>query len=133
MPHLYSSFADALDVSSLSTTYSRRSNLTSADPDPRKSPHPDGGFMGLTLAPLLALAVLCLLFILYRRAASIKYIIGTRLNEWTGQEGQVRLSEDNGPSAQSFVVNDQLEDEDDDVVTPLGKRSPQPPEDGFPR
>ncbi|KAG8843203.1 hypothetical protein FRB96_004230 [Tulasnella sp. 330] len=73
--------------------------------------------------------MLCLLFILYRRAASIKHVIGTRLKEWTGQEGGVRLSEDNGPSAQSFVVNDHLEDEDDDVVklTPPGRRSPQPP------
>lgn len=51
-----------------------------------------------------------------------------RLKTWSG-EGQIRLSEDEGPSAQSFVVNDEHDREDDDVVTPPQPsplRSPQP-------
>ncbi|KAG8952128.1 hypothetical protein FRC04_005128 [Tulasnella sp. 424] len=98
------------------------------DPDPRKSPHPDDPFAGMWFMPMLALAGVCLLFILYRRAASIKYVVANQLKTWSG-EGQIRLSEDEGPSAQSFVVNDDHEREDDDVVTPPQPsplRSPQP-------
>ncbi len=48
------------------------------DPDPRKSPHPDGAFFTLAIAPAIALFVLLLLFVLYRRADAITYVIGTR-------------------------------------------------------
>ncbi|KIO19034.1 hypothetical protein M407DRAFT_152968 [Tulasnella calospora MUT 4182] len=103
--------------------------LPTGEPDPRKSPHPDDPFAGMWFMPMLALAGVCLLFILYRRAASIKYVVANqfpvRLKTWSG-EGQIRLSEDEGPSAQSFVVNDEHEREDDDVVTPSPLRSPQP-------
>ncbi|KAG8916161.1 hypothetical protein FRC00_000509 [Tulasnella sp. 408] len=95
------------------------------DPDPRKRPSPDDPFAGMWFMPMLALAGVCLLFILYRRAAAIKYVVANQLKTWSG-EGQIRLSEDEGPSAQSFVVNDEHEREDDDVVTPSPIRSPQP-------
>jgi len=93
---------------------------------PRKSPHPDDPFAGMLFIPILALASVCLLFVLYRRASSLRYVVGNQLKTWTNREGRIRLSEDDGPSAQSFVVNDppNLVDEED-IAAPFQK--PQSP------
>lgn len=38
-----------------------------------------------------------------------------RLQEWTGHEGAIRLSSDEGPSAQEFIEDEILDDDDEDV------------------
>ena len=43
-----------------------------------------------------------------------------RLRTWTGDEGRIRLSEDDGPPARHFVDNDDNDDEDD--AEPLAMR-----------
>ena len=50
----------------------------------------------------------------------------TRLKTWTGQEGNIRLSVDDGPSAAEFLEDDYDEDHGDiDDDEPLSERAKQ--------
>lgn len=59
---------------------------------------------------MVTIAVLCFLFILYRRAAAIRQVIAVKLRSIRG-EGAVRLSVD-GPSSMEFLADDYIYDED---------------------
>jgi hypothetical protein len=71
---------------------------------------------------------LCALFILWRRANSLRGLVSHQLKTWTRSEGRIRLSEDDGPPAAEFLGNgdddddesEELEDNEDDQ--PLAQR-----------
>jgi len=59
---------------------------------------------------LFTTCTVCLLFILWRRADSWRTVVSHQLKTWTGQEGRVRLSGDDGPAAREFLDDDYQED-----------------------
>ncbi|EJD04891.1 uncharacterized protein FOMMEDRAFT_139560 [Fomitiporia mediterranea MF3/22] len=87
--------------------------------EPNKSPKPQPiGNEAFIL--LFTLCTLCALFILWRRANSIRTVVAHQLKTWTSTEGRIRLSEDDGPPARSFVEDDADDDADD--AEPLAMR-----------
>ncbi|KAH8988363.1 hypothetical protein EDB92DRAFT_1032914 [Lactarius akahatsu] len=78
--------------------------LLEARPAPK--PQPIGSFPFLFLCTT---ATACLLFVIWRRSEMLRTVVAHQLKTWTRQEGAVRLSEDDGPPAHSFL------EEDDDV------------------
>ncbi|EIN05230.1 hypothetical protein PUNSTDRAFT_107513, partial [Punctularia strigosozonata HHB-11173 SS5] len=98
--------------------------------EPKSSPKPQP----IGNAPFIFLfttCTLCAVFLLWRRASSLKRVIQHRLETWkeTQEEGHIRLSEDDGPSAASFLADDYddhhqgLQDSDIHGARP----APQPP------
>ncbi|KAF8229461.1 hypothetical protein L208DRAFT_1402241 [Tricholoma matsutake] len=59
---------------------------------------------------------LCLLFILWRRADTLRRVVSHQLKILTRSEGRIRLSEDDGPSATEFLGDDY--DEDNESMGP---------------
>ncbi|KAI9571940.1 hypothetical protein HD554DRAFT_2070462 [Boletus coccyginus] len=60
---------------------------------------------------LLILATTCtlgLLYLLWRRASSLRAVVSHQLKTWTTQEGQIRLSEDDGPAATEFLTDEEV-------------------------
>ncbi|KAI0285591.1 hypothetical protein BC826DRAFT_1051712 [Russula brevipes] len=76
---------------------------------PSPKPQPIGSFPFLLL---LTTATACLLFILWRRSDALRTVVAHQLKTWTRQEGAVRLSEDDGPPAHSFLGDDEEIEED---------------------
>ncbi|KDQ07434.1 hypothetical protein BOTBODRAFT_38835 [Botryobasidium botryosum FD-172 SS1] len=72
--------------------------------DPRPSPNPEPSDAVLFVIPIM-LFILCLFFLLFRRASSLRTVVQHQLRTWTHGEGRIRLSSD-GPSASSFVDQD---------------------------
>jgi len=77
---------------------------------------------------LFCLCTLCVIFLIYRKADSLKRVVSHQLKTFSEREGQIRLSEDGGPPARSFIEDDEEDensddDEDDDV---LGSGRPMP-------
>jgi len=56
---------------------------------------------------LLTTCTLGLLYILWRRANSLRAVVSHQLKTWTTQEGRIRLSEDDGPAATEFLADDE--------------------------
>ena len=53
---------------------------------------------------------LALMFLLWRRASQLKSIVAHQLQTWRGDNaGTVRLSEDNGPPATEFLVDEPID------------------------
>ncbi|OCB86075.1 hypothetical protein A7U60_g6973 [Sanghuangporus baumii] len=87
--------------------------------EPRESPKPQpiGNY---PLIALFTICTLCALCLIWRRANSLRTVVAHQLKTWTGDEGRIRLSEDDGPPARSFVDNNDEEDEED--AEPLAVR-----------
>jgi len=56
---------------------------------------------------LVMLSTICALFILWRRANSLRSIVSHQLKSWSEPTGQIRLSEDDGPPAREFLEDDE--------------------------
>ncbi|EPQ55954.1 hypothetical protein GLOTRDRAFT_138666 [Gloeophyllum trabeum ATCC 11539] len=101
--------------------------------EPRKAPKPQpmGNF---PLVVLLTVCMLCILFVLWRRASELRTVVSHQLKTWSGREGNIRLSEDNAPPAREFLDDDYDDDnaglEDDE---PLAYRAEQLRMAGTPR
>jgi len=72
---------------------------------------------------LLTTCTLCALFILWRRADAFRRVVSHQLKTFSRSEGQIRLSEDDGPPANEFLAddfdedNEHLRDSDDEPLT----------------
>ncbi|KAL6302573.1 hypothetical protein BKA93DRAFT_818391 [Sparassis latifolia] len=77
--------------------------------EPRESPKPQplGNF---PLIFLFTTCTCCVLFLLWRRASSLRTVVAHRLNTWSRREGNIRLSIDDGPSSREFLDDDYDED-----------------------
>jgi len=84
-------------------------SLPPGEARPSPKPQPIGSFPFLLL---FTTATVCVLFIIWRRSEMVRTVVVHQLKTWTRQEGAVRLSEDDGPPAHSFLGDDEeLEDE----------------------
>ncbi|KZT03279.1 uncharacterized protein LAESUDRAFT_716290 [Laetiporus sulphureus 93-53] len=77
--------------------------------EPRKGakPQPLGNF---PLIILFTTCTLCAVFLLWRRASSLKTVVAHQLSTWTQKEGRIRLSEDDGPPSREFLEDEYDED-----------------------
>ncbi|KAI0691798.1 hypothetical protein BC835DRAFT_98912 [Cytidiella melzeri] len=91
--------------------------------EPRKAPKPQpmGNFAMLFL---FTTCTICALFLLWRRASSVRMVVAHRLQEWTGNEGGIRLSIEDGPSAREFIDDEEDEDTHDMSDEPLPAHLP---------
>ncbi|KJA24912.1 hypothetical protein HYPSUDRAFT_38294 [Hypholoma sublateritium FD-334 SS-4] len=107
----------------------------SGEPKESQRPEPIGN------APFIILfttCALCLIFILWRRADALRRVVSHRLKTFRQSEGQIRLSQDDGPPANEFLAddydddNEHLHDSDDEPLsehirrTTLAWREPSP-------
>ncbi|KAL0574031.1 hypothetical protein V5O48_007915 [Marasmius crinis-equi] len=99
------------------------SNDADTEPKPSAKPQPLGN---MTLIVLLTTCTLCGLFILWRRADSLRAVVSHRLKTLRRPEGRIRLSEDDGPPAHEFIHDNPDEDEVEDDIDdePLTERLP---------
>jgi len=89
-------------------------SLPPGEARPAPKPQPIGSFPFILLCTT---ATVCLLFVIWRRADTLRTVVAHQLKTWTRQEGAVRLSEDDGPPAHSFLEEedvDEQEEEDDE-------------------
>jgi len=77
------------------------------EPREGSKPQPIGSDLFLFL---FTLCTLCAVFLLWRRASSLRSVVGLQLKSWTGGEGRIRLSMDDGPSAREFLEDDYDDD-----------------------
>ncbi|KDQ23906.1 hypothetical protein PLEOSDRAFT_1016441, partial [Pleurotus ostreatus PC15] len=85
------------------------------EPGEGHKPQPLGGNMPMIF--LFTTCTLCALFLLWRRAETLRNIVSQALQcTWSNSEGNIRLSEDDGPSSREFLDND---DDDDAPVLDL--------------
>ncbi|KAI5120246.1 hypothetical protein M0805_007550 [Coniferiporia weirii] len=85
----------------------------SGEPKDSPKPQPIGNSPFIFL---FTVCTLCVLFILWRRANSLRSVVAHQLKTWTHGGGRIRLSEDDGPPARSFVEDDEDEDEDSELL-----------------
>ncbi|KAG8935720.1 hypothetical protein FRC03_001110 [Tulasnella sp. 419] len=89
--------------------------------DPRKSPHPDDPLSEVfIIAPLVTVFACCLLFLLYRRASILRYVIEYQLKSWTNR-GRIRLPDDDGSLPPQTVAGTESDEEE----TPVHSRPVQ--------
>ncbi|KAN0136628.1 hypothetical protein V8E53_005675 [Lactarius tabidus] len=115
-------------------------SLPPGEPRPAPKPQPIGSFPFIFLCTT---ATVCLLFVIWRRSETLRTVVAHQLKTWTRQEGAVRLSEDDGPPAHTFLEedDDELEEEDsesggdDDIRQEGTRRAPdvELPTVGVPR
>ncbi|KAJ3756638.1 hypothetical protein F5880DRAFT_1453587, partial [Lentinula raphanica] len=74
--------------------------------EPKTSPKPQP-IGNITLMVLLTTCTCCALFILWRRAEAFRAVISHQLKTITRSEGQIRLSQDDGPPAHEFLEDDE--------------------------
>ncbi|KAI0728913.1 hypothetical protein C8Q72DRAFT_745203, partial [Fomitopsis betulina] len=77
--------------------------------EPRKSPRPQP-LGNIPFIFLFTTCTLCIVFLLWRRASTLRSVVAHRLNTWTQKQGTIRLSEDDGLSSVEFLSNDFDED-----------------------
>ncbi|EIW56465.1 uncharacterized protein TRAVEDRAFT_170382 [Trametes versicolor FP-101664 SS1] len=78
-----------------------------AEPRPSHKPEPLGN------APFVFLfttCTLCALFLLWRRASALRGVVAHQLTSFSRNDGRIRLSMDEGPSAREFLDDDYDED-----------------------
>ncbi|KAF7307824.1 hypothetical protein MKEN_01142500 [Mycena kentingensis (nom. inval.)] len=78
------------------------------EPKPSPKPQPMGANMPMIF--LFSICTLCFLFILWRRASSLRAIVSHQLKTITSSGGAIRLSEDGGPPASAFLEDDYDDD-----------------------
>ncbi|KAF4612284.1 hypothetical protein D9613_003919 [Agrocybe pediades] len=88
------------------------------EPKPSKKPQPIGS---LPMNVLFTTCTLCFLFLLWRRADSLRRVVSHQLQTFTRRQGTIRLSEDDGPPANEFLVEDY---DDDHVYLPDSENEP---------
>ncbi|KAI9450945.1 hypothetical protein BJY52DRAFT_137900 [Lactarius psammicola] len=86
-------------------------SLPPGEARPAPKPQPIGSFPFLLLCTT---ATACLLFVIWRRSEALRTVVAHQLKTWTRQEGAVRLSEDDGPPAHSFLEEDDDEEQDEE-------------------
>ncbi|KAF8551566.1 hypothetical protein OG21DRAFT_261965 [Imleria badia] len=84
--------------------------MAPGEPREGNKPEPIGNVTVLILATTCTLG---LLYILWRRASSLRAVVSHQLKTWTTQEGQIRLSEDDGPAATEFLADDEAPERTD--------------------
>ncbi|KAG9310955.1 hypothetical protein JVU11DRAFT_8830 [Chiua virens] len=89
------------------------------EPRQGKKPEPLGN---VSLLIFTTTCTLVLLYLLWRRASSLRAVVSHQLKTWTRQEGQIRLSEDDGPAATEFLADDEVSG-----ATDRNDSSPAPP------
>ncbi|THV03527.1 hypothetical protein K435DRAFT_851830 [Dendrothele bispora CBS 962.96] len=77
--------------------------------EPKVSPKPEP-IGNMPWVFLLTTCILCLLFILWRRADSLRSVISHQLKTITRRDGRIRLSEDDGPPAHEFLEDEHIDD-----------------------
>ncbi|KAF8440024.1 hypothetical protein L210DRAFT_3541472 [Boletus edulis BED1] len=78
--------------------------MAPGEPRGGNKPEPLGN-IGLLI--LTTTCTLGLLYLLWRRASSLRAVVSHQLKTWTTQEGRIRLSEDDGPAATEFLADDE--------------------------
>ncbi|KAJ3742843.1 hypothetical protein DFH05DRAFT_1400430, partial [Lentinula detonsa] len=78
--------------------------------EPKTSPKPQP-IGSITLIILLTTCTCCALFILWRRAEAFRAVVSHQLKTITRYEGQIRLSQDDGPPAHEFLEDDESTDD----------------------
>ncbi|KAF9221733.1 hypothetical protein BS17DRAFT_784579 [Gyrodon lividus] len=78
---------------------------TPGEPREGNKPEPVGN---IALVVVSTTCTLCLLYFLWRRASRLRAVVSHQLKTWTTQEGQIRLSEDDGPPATEFLADDDV-------------------------
>ncbi|EAU87795.1 hypothetical protein CC1G_09414 [Coprinopsis cinerea okayama7 len=73
--------------------------------EPKESPKPQP-IGNQPLIFLITTCTLCGLFLLWRKAEAVRRVVSHRLKTFRRPEGQIRLSEDDGPSATLFLGDD---------------------------
>jgi len=86
-------------------------SVAPGEPREGNKPQPLGN---LGVIFIFTTSTLCLLYLLWRRASALRAVVSHQLKTWTRTEGQIRLSEDDGPSAAEFLVDG--DDEDSGIV-----------------
>jgi len=86
-------------------------SLPPGEARPAPKPQPIGSFPFIFLCTT---ATVCLLFVIWRRSEMLRTVVAHQLKTWTRQEGAVRLSEDDGPPAHTFLGEDDDGLEEDD-------------------
>ncbi|OCH92536.1 hypothetical protein OBBRIDRAFT_773170 [Obba rivulosa] len=101
--------------------------------EPRTAPKPQplGNF---PLIFLFTTCTCCALFILWRRASTLRTVVAHQLKTWTRKDGAIRLSVDDGPTAREFLEDDYDEDNagiaDDEPLAFTAQRLKAGPEVG---
>ncbi|RDB17757.1 hypothetical protein Hypma_001073 [Hypsizygus marmoreus] len=76
---------------------------------PRESPRPEPiGNMPMII--LFTTCTMCVLFVLWRRADSLRHVVSHQLKTFTRTDGPIRLSIDDGPPAREFLEDDYDDD-----------------------
>ncbi|KAI0726701.1 hypothetical protein C8Q72DRAFT_887286 [Fomitopsis betulina] len=75
-----------------------------AEPHPSHQPEPLGN------TPFVFLFTTCTLFLLWRRASALRGVVAHQLTSFSQNDGHIRLSMDEGPSAREFLDDDYDED-----------------------
>ncbi|KAK7055532.1 hypothetical protein R3P38DRAFT_2847650 [Favolaschia claudopus] len=82
--------------------------------EPKESPKPQPMGANMPMIFLFSICTLCFLFILWRRASELRFVISHQLKTITNsREGAIRLSEDDGPPAREFLEDDYDNDNED--------------------
>ncbi|KAF9450531.1 hypothetical protein P691DRAFT_665124, partial [Macrolepiota fuliginosa MF-IS2] len=91
--------------------------------EPKEQPKPQPiGYMPMVV--LFTTCMLCALFLLWRRADSLRRVVAHQLKTVTRRgEGGIRLSEDDGPPAREFLEDDY---DDDNEVLPGDNSDDEP-------
>ncbi|OBZ74421.1 hypothetical protein A0H81_05531 [Grifola frondosa] len=93
------------------------------EPRPAPKPQPLGN---IPLIFLFTTCALCAIFLFWRRASTLRTVVAHQLNTWSGGEGAIRLSIDDGPSAREFLDDDYDDDNerlaDDEPLAVTAKR-----------
>ncbi|KAI0659592.1 hypothetical protein C8Q70DRAFT_120306 [Cubamyces menziesii] len=79
----------------------------SLEPRPSTKPEPIGNDL---LIFLLTTCMLCAVFLLWRRASQLRSVVAHQLGTIPNNEGRIRLSLDEGPSAREFLDDDYDDD-----------------------
>ncbi|KAK2460455.1 hypothetical protein APHAL10511_007620 [Amanita phalloides] len=90
--------------------------------DPRQSPKPEP-IGNLTMILLFTTCAMCIIFLIWRKADSLRSVVSHQLKTFSEPEGRIRLSEDDGPPAHSFIDDDP---EEDNSAMPDITRLPHP-------
>ncbi|KIY44897.1 hypothetical protein FISHEDRAFT_26758, partial [Fistulina hepatica ATCC 64428] len=73
-------------------------------PSKSHKPRPIGS---VPFMAMLTICGICILFILWRRADSLRRIVSHQLKTFSrSAEGQIRLSNDDGPTVEEFLADD---------------------------
>ncbi|KIM41857.1 hypothetical protein M413DRAFT_139366 [Hebeloma cylindrosporum] len=77
--------------------------------EPKESPKPQP-IGNMPMIFLWTACTLCAIFLIWRKADTLRRVVSHRLKTFTRAEGTIRLSEDDGPPASEFLGDDFDED-----------------------